>query len=438
MALRDYLEAIRAPFSKRGGLDTNISRVDYAKDNGFVDYCRNAANTGILPLWGSDSDNAIQLAGSVVTGQRMVKSFKLATNASITTQAFWIADGNYTITNISCIFDVADGAANTAYIGKATSTQAPSAAVTLMSGTFNMNATARTVQTATLTSNWNVPTQASIQLSAGDRLVFSLASAVTSLAGVCITVTMTPGNKSLTAEYVMNANGDLIAASTFFLSNGEYVVTGVRAIWSAAGTNGGTVTYDVTKDTSTNAAGAGTSVLLAAVSVKTTANTVSTPSLATSAATLRLTQSDRLAVKLTGTLTTLAGLVVVVSLRPIQQCIEIGFNLAKNANLAVDTDFFIADRTYEFVCASLTYATTNAGALTCNLVRDTGTTAAGGGTSLQSGTFNLNTTANTPLFATLLGVQSNYLLQGDRLGLHYSTTVTNLAGLCLAVKLIPR
>lgn len=436
MALRSIPEAEKAPWAKRGGLDTNISKVDYAKDNAFFDYARNAAGTGLVQLYGIDSANLAHWNGSVMKGYRMMKTFKLATNASIATQAFWIADASYVITGISCVFDVADGAANTAFIGKSTGTQAPSACVSLMSGTFNMNAAARTVQNATLASNWNVPSQPQIQVAAGDRLVFKLASAVTSLAGVVITVAMTPGNKSLTAEYVMNANGDLIAATSIFISNGEYTVTGVKAVWSTKSSVNATI--DVTKDTSTNAPGAGTTVLSATVDATATANTVASPALSATSTVLRLTAGDRLAVKLGGTLTSLAGVVVVVSLQPIQNCIEIAWTLAKNANLAVDQDFFVADRTYEFSCASLTYATAAGGALTADLVRDTGTTAAGGGTALQSGTFNLNTTTNTVQFATLLGVQSNYLIAGDRLGIHFSAAVQSLAGLALTVKLTPR
>ncbi len=441
MSFRSSQEAMRAPWVNRSSPnDANITKVDYAKSNNFFDFMRNKAGTGLLPLYGADTDNLVHFAGAGVVGQRMVKTFTLTTSASITSMAFWIADNTYTVTDIQCNYATNDGATNTAFIGKATGTTTPASASTLMTGTFNMNTTANTVQVAALVANWNAPSAPSITLVKGDRLCFVLASAVTSLAGVTITVTMVPGNKSLTAEYVMNLNGDLIAASTFFLSQGEYIITGAQVIWSTAGTGAGTVTYDITKDVSTNAAGAGTSILTAAVSLKTTANTVSVPALTTTTplATLRMTQSDRLGIKLNGTLTSLAGVVVVVSLQPIQSCIEVGFNLAKNANLAVDTAFFVADRTYEFICGSVTFATTNGAALTMVFTRESGTTAPGSGTSLISGTLNLGGTANTPAFATLLGVQSNYLLRGDRLSVHYSTTATNIAGLCATAKLIPR
>lgn len=434
MSLRSLPEAIRAPWMKRTGLDPNITKVDYAKDNSFIDYARNNAGTALLPLLGSDSSDNIHLAGQVFTGQRTILTFNLATNAQLVTQAFWIADGSYTISAISCVFATADGAANTAFVGKATGTQAPSACVTCMTGTFNMNATAVTVQNAVLPA-LNTPTQANIQVGAGDRLCFKIASAVTNLAGLVITVALFPGNKSVTADYNMQLNSS-IGTTTFFVSTGSYVVTGVRAIWSTAATNGGTVTYDVFKDTSTNAPGAGTSILTAAVSVKTAVNTVSVPALTATVATLRMDAGDRLSVVMTGTLTALAGLVVVVSLRPIQTYVEITVPLKVTA--WVKQAFFTADRTYEFAAAAVTYSTAEGSALTANVTRESGTTAAGSGTSMQSGTFNLNTTTNTVQNATLLTVKDNIILAGDRLSINLSTTLSTAVGFCLSVKLIPR
>ncbi len=428
-------DAIRAPWFTRTGIGADSTKEDVAYGNDFHERWKTADGTGYVLGVGVNTSDQLSVGGSIYVPQRYMKTFKLATNASIATQAFWIADIACKVTGINCIFDVTDGAANTAYISKATGTQAPTGGTSLMSGTFNMNATARTEQSATLTTASGYPSI--LTLAVGDRLVFNLASAVTNLAGVAITVAMTPGNKSLTAELVMNANGDLIAATAIFVANGSYNVTAVRAIWSAAATVG-TVTYDVFHDTSTNAPAAGTSILTAAVSLKTTANTVSTATLTGTAATLRLDAGDRLSVKLNGTLTTLAGLVVVVSLTPIQGLIEVNWALAKNANLAVDQTIFIADRTYELTCASEVHATAAGGALTANLTRDSGTTAAGGGTSLQSGTFNLNATANTVQVATNLGIQGRFLLAGDRLSIHFSTTVQALAGVAVTVQLQPR
>lgn len=434
MSLRSLPEAVRAPWMKRAQLDQNIAKIDYAKDNGFIDYARNNAGTGLLPLFGSDANDSVHLAGQAFVGQRMVKTFNLATNAQLVAQAFWIADGNYTITNIACVFATADGAANTAFVGKATGTQAPSAAITCQTGTFNMNATAVTVQTAVLPA-LNSLTNSSLNLVSGERLCFKIASAVTSLAGVQITVTMTPGNKSLTAEYAMQLNSS-IGTTTFFVSTGSYVVTKIQAIWSTLATNAGTVTYDVFKDTSTNAPGAGTTCLTAAVSVKTAINTVSVPALSATAATLRLDAGDRLSVKMAGTLTALAGLVVVVSLRPVQGHLDISLPLRVTA--WVKQAFFTADRTYEFAGAAVTYSTAEGGALTANVTRESGVTAAGSGTSMQSGTFDLNTTTNTVQNATMLTVKDNIILAGDRLSINLSAGLTVTIGFCLSVKLIPR
>lgn len=115
----------------------------------------------------------------------------------------------------------------------------------------------------------------------------------------------------------VNAN---IATSTIFIAERPYQVLQVSEVHDAAGTDVGAVTIDVTKDTGTTAMGGGTSVLAATFNAKSTARTVVTKSgstLAASNATLRLAAGDRLAVKFTGALTTLAGECLTVYLQPL-------------------------------------------------------------------------------------------------------------------------
>ena len=435
-------ECIRAPWAKKTGLDPNISSKSYSKSNGFFDYADNSLATRLLPLVGSDAADKVHINGACFHGARNIKTFNLSTSAAEGTQAFWIADATYTITSISLIYQTADGATNTGYIAKATGTQAPTstAVVPLMVGTFNLNTTTKTVYNATLPS-WVVPTPSSnlnpgVQISAGDRLVFVMASAVTSLAGVSITIEMIPGNKTLSATYAMNANAS-IATTSIFVANGSYTVTGVKAVWSAAGTNGGTVTGDITIDNSTTAPGAGTSVLTAAFSVKTTANTVVTPALSVTAANLRLNAGARLTYKSTGTLTSLAGLVVTVYYVPINDAIDISIPLGAAASL-VDQTIFTAMDKYELILAQVSYGTAEGGALTAQLTRESGTTTAGSGTAIQSGSFNLNTTTNTPQVASLLSLVNNYLLPGDRLSVHFSAGATTTANFILTITVRPR
>lgn len=120
--------------------------------------------------------------------------------------------------------------------------------------------------------------------------------------------------------FAMAANASL-ADQAFFIANRAYQVTAVREIHSAAGTDAGAVNLQVTKDTSTNAPGAGTDLLTnntnAGFDLKGTANTVQIGTLTATTASLQLAAGDRLSVDFAGVLTALAGVVVTVSLKRI-------------------------------------------------------------------------------------------------------------------------
>jgi hypothetical protein len=119
--------------------------------------------------------------------------------------------------------------------------------------------------------------------------------------------------------FAMLANASL-ADQAFFVADRAYIVRAVSEVHSVAGSDGGSVNMQVTKDTSTNAPGAGTDLLTnsssAGFNMKGTANTVQTGILVASAASLTLAAGDRLSVDFAGTLTALAGVVVTVYLEP--------------------------------------------------------------------------------------------------------------------------
>lgn len=123
----------------------------------------------------------------------------------------------------------------------------------------------------------------------------------------------------ITATYNMLANGSL-ADAAFFIADRAYTVVAISEVHSVAGNDAGAVNLQVTKDTSTNAPGAGTDLLTnnsnAGFDMKGTANTVQNGTLTATAASLKLAAGDRLAVDFAGTLTTLAGVVVTVYLEP--------------------------------------------------------------------------------------------------------------------------
>lgn len=100
-----------------------------------------------------------------------------------------------------------------------------------------------------------------------------------------------------------------------------YEVVAVSEVHSVAGTNGSAVNLQLTKDTGTTAPGGGTDLLTnnsnAGFDLKGTANTVQNGTLIATTASLRLTAGDRLSVDYAGTLTSLAGVVVIVVLKRI-------------------------------------------------------------------------------------------------------------------------
>lgn len=124
----------------------------------------------------------------------------------------------------------------------------------------------------------------------------------------------------LEVTYRQQPNGEL-ADEAFFVANRAYEVVAVREIHSTAGTHSAAVNLQVTKDTGTEAPGAGADLLTnntnAGFDLKGTANTVQSGTLTATTANLQLAAGDRLSVDFAGTLTSLAGVVLTVSLKRI-------------------------------------------------------------------------------------------------------------------------
>jgi hypothetical protein len=108
---------------------------------------------------------------------------------------------------------------------------------------------------------------------------------------------------------------------SFFVADRRYQVVGVRFAHAVAETTAATLRVQVTKDSSTNAPGAGTDLLTntsgAGFDCKATANTVQTGALSTTLSDLKLAAGDRLAVDFTASATELVGVTITVSLRPL-------------------------------------------------------------------------------------------------------------------------
>lgn len=112
---------------------------------------------------------------------------------------------------------------------------------------------------------------------------------------------------------------------------------------------------------------------------------------------------------------------------------------------AVDQNIFIADRIYEIESISESHAVAgnDAGAVTMDVKKASGTTAIASGTSVLASTFNMKSTANTPVSKTKANgglsttVGATRLAAGDRLGLDITGTTTSYADGTVTVVLTP-
>lgn len=99
-----------------------------------------------------------------------------------------------------------------------------------------------------------------------------------------------------------------------FIADAAYLVTAVREVHGTASSSG---TLNIEKLTGTTAAGSGTAMLTGTISLAGTANTVLSGTLTATTATLTLAAGDRIGGVLAGTLTNLAGCVVVLTMQRI-------------------------------------------------------------------------------------------------------------------------
>jgi hypothetical protein len=452
--IANLTSAIRASFQKRSGqnlLAANTANSPqlpgWANDNTFELRWRNAANTDDIRVLSVDALDNVLLAEDLYQPMYEVVEFPLATAASVVTQHFMIIPTASRLVGISEIHATAESTAATmtAYIEKLTGTTAPGSGTTVMSGTFDMKATANTLQQATLTTAGTGDSDtANLQFAAGDRVGIKFSATGTELAGVVISMAFAPNDGSKWIVYNMQANGDLVDQS-FFLANRDYIVTGASYVHSTKGTNGSAVNVQLVKDTGTNAPGAGTDMLTnstnAGFDCKGAINTVQAGVLATTAGLTRLAPGNRLSVDYAGTLTALAGVIVVVTLQKTARRLEVTWTLSKNGNLGVDQAFFIARRNYQITDITCVFSVTAGGASKLQVTRDTLTDAPGAGTDLLSNNtnagFDLAATANTVQVGTFVDGRFNYLMAGDRLSVDFANAAQSSAGATVTASLIP-
>lgn len=106
---------------------------------------------------------------------------------------------------------------------------------------------------------------------------------------------------------------------------------------------------------------------------------------------------------------------------------------------ATDQVFFIATRAMRVKTMSEVHSVAAGGASTMTIIKDTGAAAPGAGTSLhQSGSFDLNGTANTVQSATVVTtIATANLAAGDRLAVKFANAIQSSAGIVVTVGLVP-
>lgn len=100
-----------------------------------------------------------------------------------------------------------------------------------------------------------------------------------------------------------------------FIADDAWVVTSIEEVHSTAGNDGSAVTLMVDKCTGTEAPGSGTDMIQSTLDLKGTANTVQTGTLSATPADYTLADGDRIAIDVSGALTTLAGGIVVIHMK---------------------------------------------------------------------------------------------------------------------------
>jgi len=100
----------------------------------------------------------------------------------------------------------------------------------------------------------------------------------------------------------------------FWIAPYAAYVTNVYEVHQTAGTDGGAVTLNLEKLTGTTAPDSGSTMLSTAFSLKATANTVQTGTLVTTQATVTVAKGDRLCLKDSGVLTSVANVTMLIEL----------------------------------------------------------------------------------------------------------------------------
>jgi hypothetical protein len=236
-----------------------------------------------------------------------------------------------------------------------------------------------------------------------------------------------------------------ITTQLFFIADQPYRVVGIDWFHKTQSSVSGTAYVE--KCPSGTAPGSGTSLMSGTFDLHAIANaTVTAATLAATgtgdsdAVDLQLAKGDSLGIVIAGTTTSLAGVSVTISLAPGGVCRSVNYSVKANADLVQNQYVFVANRAYVVTGIDMRWSTKSSTAgVKLTVTKDTGTTAAGGGTSLLSDNTNvgilLTQTANVVYPGTLTATAATLrLATGDRLSIAFSgATFAALVGLVVTI-----
>lgn len=437
---------VRATLDKLWG--TVDAPIDYGIKNNVPLLWKNQGGvpgdgSGSIEALNVDLDDNVVLGKEIIKPDRLTLQFHIEPNGSIADQVLWISDGVYKVEAIYEVHKTKDTAspAVTGTIRKSADGITMANGIALCTA-LSLETDDDTVQAATLSTATHHDGSSVLNLAENDRISITY-DEVTDFAGMCITLVLSPAHRSESVTFSVVANG-VLADRTFFCATRRMKITAMKYSHATAGSASG-VNVQITKDTTTNAPGAGTNLLQndsdAGFDCEETADTVQDGDLTATAAELHMLAGDYLSVDFSGTLTALAGVVITVFFEPIMDRKEVTFFCPSDGAAIVEQNFFIADRNYEIIAAIAVWDVASGGATNMQVTLDTGTDAPGAGTDLLSNDgnagFQSDGTARTPEVATFVDARENFLYQGERLSLDPNGTMTSLVGLVITVSLKP-
>jgi len=434
-------EALGAKYNP-GAIQTNVTAVNkmsIACANDYMEKARSyTPGNPDIGVWRVGVDDLIRVGEAAIKPARKTVTFRMLANGSLVDQPFFIADREYYVHAIREVHSVACAVASTTVqVRKLRGTVAITAGDALLSTAFAVDATANTVQEGTLVTN-----DETLTLKENDVLAVDFTGTLTSLAGVVITIVLSPAFTSANARYVMSTTGAQ-ADQCFYIATRPMKVVGAKCYYTVVGGSGAVV--QITKDTSTDAPGVGTNLLTntsgTGFDLTAAIKTVQEGALSVTPAELLLAAGDRLSVDFAGTLTGLAGLVIEVELDPVFDRLEITWDMLANGSLA-DQAFWIADRDYKILDMAQVHSVAGAGgAANAQITVDRATDAPGAGTNTMTNDtnagFEVDATANTVQYATLVNARGILIQKGNRLAIDFAGTLTSLAGMVVTIALEP-